>query len=73
MGTSTASVEIPEPPGFEKLSKTEQIRYVQGLWDRISQRLEEVPVLPSHVELAEARLAAHRRNPEAAKPASDVI
>ena len=28
---------IPDPPGFSNLSKAEQIRYLQGLWDRISE------------------------------------
>jgi hypothetical protein len=29
---------IPEPPGFAQLSKAEQVRYLQGLWDRIAER-----------------------------------
>ena len=64
---------IPDPPGFEHLSKSEQISYLQELWDRISARPEEVPVPKSHIELLEARLAAHRQAPEAANPAYDVI
>jgi putative addiction module component (TIGR02574 family) len=69
----TTSAAIPDPPGFEHLSKSEQIRYLQELWDRISARPEEVPVPTSHIALAEARLAAHRQAPETAKPVYDVI
>ena len=64
---------IPDPPGFEHLSKSEQISYLQELWDRISVRPEEIPVPASHIALLESRLAEHRRTPEAAKPARDVI
>jgi hypothetical protein len=34
---------IPEPPGFAELSKAEQVRYVQHLWDRIAEKPEELP------------------------------
>ncbi|MGH7805472.1 MAG: addiction module protein [Candidatus Binatia bacterium] len=63
----------PCRPGFDQLSKTDQIRYLQQLWDRVAARPKEVPVPASHVELAEARLAAHRRAPSGARPANDVI
>ena len=54
-------ISIPEPPGLSKLSKAEQIRYLQGLWDRIAENPSEVPVPESHIELAEQRLAEYRR------------
>jgi putative addiction module component (TIGR02574 family) len=57
---------IPEPPGFSKLTKTEQLRYVQALWDR-------VPIPASHLDLAEARLAEHRRDPHQARPARAIL
>jgi hypothetical protein len=28
---------IPTPPGFAELSKAEQLRYLQALWDQISE------------------------------------
>jgi len=28
---------IPTPPGFDALSKAEQVRYLQKLWDQISE------------------------------------
>ena len=31
-----ADLPIPEPPGFSDLTKAEQIRYLQALWDRIA-------------------------------------
>ena len=64
---------VPEPSGFDELSKAEQIQYLQTLWDRISRRPDEIPVPPSHVELAEARLREHRQSPDRAKSAYDVL
>lgn len=66
-------MSIPEPPGFSKLSKTDQIRYLQTLWDRIAETPGELPVPESHIELAEQRLADYRRNPTRARPAHDVL
>ncbi len=64
---------IPEPPGFSNLSKAEQIRYLQALWDRISGNPSEVPVPETHIEIAEQRLAEYRRHPDQARPAHDVL
>ncbi len=64
---------IPEPPGFAKLSKAEQVRYLQELWDRIAERPGELRVPESHLELAEERLAEYRRDPSRARSAYDVI
>ena len=64
---------IREPPEFGNLSKAEQIRYLQALWDRIAENPAEVPVPQSHLELAEQRLAGYRRDPEQARPAQDVL
>lgn len=64
---------IPEPVGFSNLSKVEQIRYLQALWDRIVQRPGEIPVPESHLALAEERLVEYRRDPSRAQPARDVL
>jgi hypothetical protein len=64
---------IETPPGFNELPKAEQVRYLQALWDQISQHPDEVPVPESHLQLAEERLRRHRDNPSAAKPAFEVI
>jgi putative addiction module component (TIGR02574 family) len=64
---------IPEPPGFAELSKAEQVRYLQDLWDRISERPGQLPVPESHLDLAEERLAEYRRSPNHARSAYDVI
>ena len=64
---------ISEPTGFSELSKAEQIRYLQALWDRITERPGEIPVPESHIELAEQRLAEYRRDPSQARPAHDVL
>ena len=64
---------IPDPPGFSDLSKAEQIRYLQTLWDRISQNPADIPVLESHLTLVEERLADYRRNPDRAGSAYQVL
>jgi putative addiction module component (TIGR02574 family) len=64
---------IPEPPGFAELSKAEQVRYLQDLWDRIAERPGELPVPESHLELAKERLAVYRRDPNRAGSAFDLI
>ena len=64
---------IPDPAGFSNLSKVEQIRYLQALWDRIAERPGEIPVPESHIALAEERLAEYRRDPSQARPAHDVF
>jgi hypothetical protein len=64
---------IQPPAGFNNLSKAEQVRYLQALWDQISQQPEEIPVPESHLQLAEERLRRYRENPSTARPAFDVI
>ena len=64
---------ISEPTGFSELSKAEQIRYLQALWDHIAERPGEIPVPDSHIELAEQRLAEYRRDPSQARPAHDIF
>lgn len=60
---------IPEPAGFSDLSKPEQTRYLQALWDRIAESPGEIPVPESHLALAEERLAEYRRDPSRGRPA----
>lgn len=69
MAKSTVSV----PAGFSELSKAKQVRYVQDLWDQILDAPGEPPVLKSHLDLAEARLKAHRKNPARSKSAFAVL
>ncbi len=64
---------IPEPPGFAELSKREQVRYLQDLWDRIAERPGELPVPESHLELAEERLAGYRRDPNRSHSAFNIV
>jgi putative addiction module component (TIGR02574 family) len=64
---------IPEPPGFAELSKAEQVRYLQALWDRIAEKPGDLPVPESHLEVAEERLAEYRRNPTHARSAYEVL
>jgi len=64
---------IETPPGFKELSKAEQLRYLQALWDEISQHPDDVPVPESHLKLAEERLQRYREDPSSVKPAFEVI
>ena len=68
-----AERSLPEPPGFSALTKAEQIRYLQALWDKISEQPGELPAPDSHLDLAEERLASYRRDPGGARPAHDVL
>lgn len=49
---------IPPPPGFDKLSKEEQIRYIQQLWDLITTSPDEVPVPQWHLDIVRDRIAS---------------
>ena len=64
---------IPEPPGFAELSKDEQVRYLQALWDRIADKPGDLPVPESHLKVAEERLAEYRRDPSRAKSAHEIL
>jgi putative addiction module component (TIGR02574 family) len=64
---------ISEPAGFSGLSKADQIRYLQSLWDSIAEKPGELPVPESHLELAEERLAGYRSDPTRAHPAYEVF
>jgi len=64
---------IETPPGFNELPKAEQVRYLQALWDQISEHPDEVPVPESQLKLAEERLQRYRENPSTARPAFEVI
>lgn len=64
---------IAEPPGFADLSKAEQVRYLQALWDRIAEQPGELPVPESHLLVAEERLGEYRRDPSRAVSAHDVL
>ena len=64
---------IPEPPGFAELTKAEQVRYLQALWDRIAESPGELPVPESHLKVAEERLAEYRRDPTRAHSAYEVL
>ena len=68
-----AETSVTQPPGFTDMSKVEQVRYLQALWDQIAERPGELPVPESHLDLAEERLKHYRDNPSAANSAFDVL
>ena len=64
---------LPVPPGFSELSKAEQVKYLQSLWDQISERPDEIPVPESHLQLVENRIRRHREASSSSQPAFEVI
>jgi len=68
-----SSTSISEPPGFKKLSKAEQVRYLLALWDQIADTPGEIPVPDSHLDLAEARLKDYLNDPSNSHSAFDVL
>ncbi len=66
-------VSLPAPPGFNALSKAEQVRYLQALWDQISADPGALPVPENHLRLAEERLHRYREGPSRGHSAFDVL
>ena len=64
---------VPTPPGFDALSKAEQVRYLQALWNQISEDPGALPVPESHLQLAEERLKRYREDTSRAGSAFDVL
>jgi hypothetical protein len=52
---STVAPLLP-PPGFEQLSKDQQIDYVQQLWDMILPLPEDMPSPEWHLEIVRDRI-----------------
>ena len=54
------SSKLPNPPpGFDELSRDDQIEYVQELWDRIASTPEDVSIPDWHREIIRERLARY--------------
>lgn len=49
---------LAPPPGFEQLSKNQQIDYVQQLWDLITAVPDEMPMPEWHLEIVRERVAS---------------
>ena len=64
---------FPELAGFADLPKVEQIRWLQALWDRITDAPDDLPPLESHLDLACERLADHQHTPSVAGSAYEVL
>jgi hypothetical protein len=64
---------VPTPPGFDVLSKAEQVRYLQRLWDQISEDPGTLPVPESHLRLAEERLKRYREDSSRSHSAFEVL
>lgn len=64
---------LPAPPGFNDLSKAEQVRYLQALWDQISEDPGGLPVPESHLRLVEERLKRYREDPSRGHSAFEVL
>jgi Putative addiction module component len=64
---------IPTHPGFDALSKAEQVRYLQALWNQISEDPGALPAPESHLRLAEERHHRYREDPSRGHSAFDVL
>lgn len=62
-----------QPPGFDQLTKSEQIRYLQDLWDRVSEQSGDLPMPQSHIVLLEQRKASYKEDPTNVRSAYDII
>jgi putative addiction module component (TIGR02574 family) len=66
-------IAIQDPPGFGALSKAEQVRYLQALWDRIADSPGDIPSPETHLELVESRLRQYRNGPAKTAPAFEIL
>ena len=64
---------VPMPPGFNALSKAEQVLYLKALWDQISEDPGTLPVPESHLRLAEDRLKRYREDTSRGHSGFEVI
>lgn len=71
--TPMPETTIPAPPGFSQLSKAEQVRYLQALWDQIAENPAGLPVPESHLKLVEQRLKRHRDDPSPSHSAFKIL
>jgi len=68
-----SGISLSEPAGFSQMSKSDQIRYVQMLWDKIADNPDDVEVREGHWLELQDRLAEYRAHPERLTPARDVL
>ncbi len=68
-----SEASVPTPPGSDALSKAEQVRYLQALWDQISEDPGPLPVPESHLRFAEERLKRYREDPSRAHSGFEVL
>jgi putative addiction module component (TIGR02574 family) len=66
-------VTLTEPAGFNGLSKADQIRYVQMLWNKIAVHPDDVPILDSHWLELQDRAAEYRANPSQTQNAYEAL
>ena len=59
------------PPGFDELTPEQKLDYVSALWDRIVAEQSKLPIPEAQRAVLRERLAAHRDNPDAARPWSE--
>jgi hypothetical protein len=68
-----SETSVPTPTGFDALSKVQQVRYLQALWDQISEDPGALLVAESHLRLAEERLKRYREDPSRSNSAFEVL
>jgi hypothetical protein len=58
------------PPGFDDMTREEQLEYVQKLWDHLASNPDSVPVPDWHLDIVRERAESHE--PAAAKDWGDM-
>jgi len=64
--------KILPPEKLRELSVTERMELIEDVWASLSDKPEAVVVPDWHQQLLDERIAAHERDPGAAKPWDDV-
>ncbi len=60
------------PPEFESLPVEERIRYVQDLWDYITNDSSSIQVSEEHKHILDERLKDYKEDPDAGRPWREV-
>ena len=67
----TLPLQVP-PPGFENLSSKEKLAYVRWLWAEVVSAPDGAALTAGQQAELDRRLHAHRADPSAARPWSEV-
>ena len=64
---------LSQPPGFDALSKAQQIDYLQALWDHVRQTPETLPAREDHLRVAAERLVRVQSGEDTVRSAFEIL